>query len=66
MKARDVIGRKIVAVHQTRFYNEHMKRFSYEINSITLDDGRRIYFSTEETIECAAVIGDVVKQEQRA
>lgn len=49
MKARDIIGKKVVAVHQTRFYNSHIGVMDINLKSIDFDDGSSIVFSAFET-----------------
>jgi hypothetical protein len=49
MKARDVFGKRIVAIGQERFFNSHTERWDVSFNSITLEDGSRIIFSAGES-----------------
>jgi hypothetical protein len=50
LRARDVIGRRIVAVRQQRFSNyDHLGQMGYELQALVLDNGRSIYFSAVET-----------------
>jgi len=44
MRSRDVVGKRIVAVHQERVTDE-LKRQVYAVQSLELDNGARIYFS---------------------
>lgn len=53
MKASDVVGKKIVRVEQTRWYNDNLRRFEYEV-TLVLDDGTRIVASASETLDCPA------------
>lgn len=48
MKARDIIGRRIVAVRQTRVENTHVGRV-YHLDSLELEGGYRIRFDIKET-----------------
>ena len=47
-RARDLIGRTIVAVDFGRAWDARRKEWYHEPR-ITLDNGRALYFSTEET-----------------
>lgn len=55
MRARDVVGRKIVGVHQERFWNPRLQHFTYSVSGLTLDDGTRIRFDIEETEDTPVV-----------
>lgn len=48
MKTKGVIGQRIVAIRQTRFFNERMGRMSTSVDAIELENGRRIYAIVEE------------------
>jgi|KBSMisStaDraftv2_1062788.scaffolds.fasta_scaffold09319_9 hypothetical protein len=49
MRARGVVGHKIVAIKQERFYNTMTQQWTYELQSITLDNGLRIILMAHET-----------------
>ena len=48
MKARDVIGRRIVGIEQTARTDGSVRGTIWQIDRIRLDDGRTIYFSVAE------------------
>lgn len=39
MKAREIVGKRVTAVKQTRFYNERMGRPDVQLNSIHFENG---------------------------
>jgi len=50
MKARDLIGRRIVGVVQSRRYRDDTRSFAgMETEALILDNGSRVVFSTIET-----------------
>ncbi len=49
MKSRDVVGKRIVRVHQTRFWNEHLGRHEWAVTSIDLDNGTSLLLMSVET-----------------
>lgn len=49
MRARDIVGKRIVKVKQTRFWNEHLQSFDVQFDSIELDNGTMVYFMCVET-----------------
>jgi hypothetical protein len=51
VKARDVVGRKIVAVDQNRFWDERAGGWIFEVRALVLDNGARVYPSVVE-LEC--------------
>ncbi len=54
MRTRDVRGRRIVDVRHRRRWNDHTKRFEYDVVAIILDDGTLLYpfaYETEESPE---------------
>lgn len=51
MKSRDVIGKRIVAVHQERATDASWKTPYYHLRAIELEDGTRITFLVVETAE---------------
>lgn len=61
MKSRDIVGRRIVAVEQTRFYNSHTQTTDVQLDWLELDNGARVIFVPNETETGAYVTGDVVK-----
>ncbi len=61
MKARDLVGRKIVRIEQTRV--ETNTGWAYNLDAIYLDNGTRLRLSVSETPEGAeyVVVGTVYK-----
>lgn len=55
MKARDVIGKRIVRIVHERWYNEHLKRHETDCIVLVLEDGTRIIAEAYETVEQPAV-----------
>ena len=49
MRARDVIGKRIVAVRQQRVWNDHLGQFTYDLAAIELEGGREIRVLAVET-----------------
>lgn len=49
MKSRDVIGKRIVAVHQTRFWDGTVDQMTVGTDAIELEDGTIIYLMAHET-----------------
>lgn len=45
MKSRDVVGRKIVAIKQDRYYSATAQGVVHDLQWLELDDGSRIMFS---------------------
>jgi len=39
MRAREVVGRKIVAIRQERFYSEHLRHMTCNVVGLVLDSG---------------------------
>jgi len=39
VKARDVVGRRIVGVRQQRFYDQELRQWATELTAIELDNG---------------------------
>lgn len=61
MRARDVVGRKIVAVRQHRFYCRHVGGMVTSVDAFVLDDGRFIALVPQETegdLYVEAVVGN--------
>lgn len=48
MKARDVVGRKIVGIHQTRIWDTEQQQWEINLDSIQLDNGTSILLMTHE------------------
>lgn len=44
MRAKDVIGKKVVRVVQTRAWNEATRRMDVGLQSIEFDDGTKLLF----------------------
>jgi hypothetical protein len=61
MRLREVQGKRIVRIVQQRFYNTHMRRWTWDVSGFELEGGTFIALSTEETIEMPAVTAHVVK-----
>lgn len=49
MNSRDVLGKKIVRIHQTRFYDHGYNGWEYALTSIELEDGTKIYLHAHES-----------------
>lgn len=60
MRARDVVGRRIVAIKQERCSTNYDARV-YHVHWIELDNGARIYFSVSELDSDYAVLAHVAK-----
>jgi hypothetical protein len=60
VRARDVVGRRIVGVGQERFYNRNTGRHEVALNWLKLEDGTVISFSAGET-ECSPFVGADVR-----
>lgn len=61
MKARDVVGHRIVKVRQERFWNPQIGETVWGINSITLDNGAVIILIAHETDQEPYVAARLVK-----
>jgi hypothetical protein len=48
MKARDVVGARIVKVAQERFWDEGSQKFEYDFHAIHLDNGKIILFAGDD------------------
>jgi hypothetical protein len=64
MTKRDVLGRRVVAVHQERVNDEEYGRRTY-LYSMTLDNGTRIYFQGVETMDTPMVVAHVEKRSKK-
>lgn len=51
MKARDVIGKKIVAIQQEVFWNAHIAKNETAVSAIVLEDGTRLVPIATETVD---------------
>jgi len=49
VRARDAEGRRIVKVHQARFWNEHLGHHEWAVTSLDLDNGTSLLLMTVET-----------------
>lgn len=49
MKASDAEGRRIVKVHQYRFWNEHLRQHEWAVTSLELDNGTLLLLMSVET-----------------
>ena len=59
MRARDAVGRTIVAIKQERFWNEHTQRFDVAIHHIELDNGTLLLpnaFETNDAPTCELLV----------
>ena len=65
MKSRDVVGRRVTGVRQSRHWNAHLSEFSYTVAWIELEGGVRIVFHAEETEDCPHVTASVVREGSR-
>ena len=65
MRSRDVVGKKIIAVHQTRSYDQLLKKPCVVTNSIELDDGTWIYLYAHDDGLDPFVITETIKREPR-
>jgi hypothetical protein len=66
MKARDVVGKKIVGINQQRFYNRNTGRSEVGLDSIILDDGTTIIVGAAESHFEPFVWCDAVKTKKGA
>lgn len=66
MRARDVVGKKIVRVNQDRFCaREFTKEQAVALDSIELDNGMLLVFNARESVGQPYVTCDVLKLEDR-
>lgn len=49
MKARDIVGRRVVSIEQTTFWNSHLGKNDNYVTSITLDNGTCLLPTAYET-----------------
>jgi len=49
VRKRDVVGRTIVDVRQTRFWNPQTGTWEHDLECLTLDNGKHLYFQASET-----------------
>ena len=63
MRARDVIGKKIVAVEHDRWYDSLQKKSRRDCTRLVLEDGSIIVCLAYETIDCPAATMELVKAE---
>ena len=62
VKVRDAVGRRIVAVHQSRIHDPQLGQMVVALDSIELDNGARIVFGARDRHYDQYVIADVVKR----
>lgn len=62
MRARDVIGKRIVAVHQDRIHDSQLGHMVVALDSIELDDGTRIVLGAHDRYYDMYVTANVVKR----
>jgi hypothetical protein len=48
VKARDVVGRKIVGIRQSKVWNEDERKFEISLEAIQLDNGTSILMTVHE------------------
>jgi len=65
MRKRDIVGKRIIDVHQTAFYNAETDRTETEFTSMELDDGTAVLLWAKETGGCPAVGTTVVRRSPR-
>lgn len=65
MRARDVVGRKIVGVRQVRFWSAHTNSWAVSLEAIELDNGAVIALHAFDTQDGSAVEGQVIKPRPR-
>ena len=59
MKSRDVIGKRIKAVRQTRWYNDHSGTHEVTVDALILEDGTELRphgFPTETDIAATLLV----------
>lgn len=59
MRARDVIGKRIKAVRQTRWYNDHSGMREVTVDALILEDGTELRpygFPTETDIAATLLV----------
>lgn len=59
VKARDAVGKKIVAVRQTRWFNEHTGTREVTVDALILEDGTELRphgFPTETDIASTILV----------
>lgn len=61
MKSRDVIGKKIVRVDHTRWFNSHRRAWEKTVDRIVLDDGSMLRPFAFETRDCPAATINLIK-----
>lgn len=61
MRARDIVGRKVVRVEQERTYDDNHELL-YELRCIVFDNGTELWFNVAEMPGDYAVMGVVVKK----
>lgn len=66
MKARDAVGKKIVAVRQNRFWHDDFKTWVVELSEIVLEDGTVLYPTVVECVGDYAVKLHAVKRKREA
>lgn len=64
MRARDAVGRRIVAIHQERVRNDTFQCVDYVVRAIELDNGTRLVpFSVPDEYDSYCVVL-VVKRDE--
>ncbi len=63
MNSRDVVGRRIVAVRQTRYWNPCVTRLQMVIDAIVLDDGTEILFRACESPDDPVPLASIQKND---
>jgi len=62
MKAKDVVGRRVTAVRQTRLYDHDMGESFYNLDAIVLDDGTTIVLDSRPYSDGEGVQDSVIAQ----
>jgi hypothetical protein len=64
MKSRDAVGKRIVAIEQCRYVNDHTCRMTNAVTAIVLENGTRLIPTVDETDSDYTVDLLVVKKEK--
>lgn len=61
MRARDVVGKRIVKVDQVRIHDPQLGHMVVALDALVLDDGSRIVFASHDRYYDEYVTADVIK-----
>lgn len=64
MRARDVVGKRIVAVEHARFYNRHLEQLETVVEAVILEDGTRLIPNASIEVE-GGCVGDLLVRKPR-